>query len=375
MNKHVQNVLIVGGGFSGLAAAIALRKQGIEVEVVELEPDWMTDGIGISLVGAALRAFESLGILDAFLACGHVSDGIDVLDPKGDVLGVIPTPRLLADVPGAAAIKRRRLARVLGDEAMRLGANIRLGSTFRSLHQDAYSVEVEFADGRRRRYDLVIGADGIRSKVRDAVLPQGFKPEYTGQGCWRALIPRSPEIERTTLWVGGKLKAGACPVSDKEMYLFINESRASSEQVPDAHLLPLAKALLAGMPNRALQEIGAQLGEASCLVFRPMESLLVPLPWHVGRVVLIGDAVHAPTPHLASGTCLGIEDGVVLAEELHRGESLAAALTAYEERRRERCSTAVENSRRLCELEVHGDGGVAHAAMMESGFARMLEDI
>ena len=121
MNMPVQNVLIVGGGFSGLAAAIALRRQGIAVEVAELEPDWQTDGIGISLPGAALRVFRTLGILDAFLTHGHVSDGIDLLEPDGRPLAHLSTPRAAGpDVPGCGAIMRRKLARVLADEALRL---------------------------------------------------------------------------------------------------------------------------------------------------------------------------------------------------------------------------------------------------------------
>lgn len=376
MSRLVQNVLIVGGGFSGLAAAIALRKQGIAVDVVELEPDWLTDGIGISLAGAALRAFESLGILDAFIASGHVCDGIDFLAPDGSLLAKLPTPRVAGpDVPGSGAIMRRNLARVLGDEALRLGANVRLGSTFRALRQNASAVEVEFADGRCRRYDLVIGADGIRSRVREAILPQRYQPEYCGQGCWRVLIPRTPEIERTTLWVGGKLKAGVCPVSAHEMYLFINEVRPSAAWVPDAELLPLVKVLLAEMPNKTLQKIGGQLNEYSNVVFRPMESLLVPLPWHQGRVVLIGDAVHAATPHLASGICLGVEDAVVLAEVLGSAASISAALEEFEQRRWERCRANVENTRRLSDIEVRGEGGAAHMDLMETSFACMLDEI
>ncbi|RJF95789.1 FAD-dependent oxidoreductase [Noviherbaspirillum saxi] len=376
MTRLVQNVLIVGGGVSGLTTAIALCKHGIAVEVVELEPDWLTDGIGISLVGAALRVFRSLGILDAFLAHGHASDGIDLLTPDGSLLAQLSTPRVAGpEVPGGGAIKRRNLARILGDEALNLGANVRLGSTFRALRQDGRSVEVEFADGHCRRYDLVIGADGIRSKVREAVLPEVYQPEYCGQGCWRALLPRAPEIERTTLWVGGKVKAGVCPVSDTEMYLFINEHRHSAAHVSDAKLLPMAKRLLAEMPNKTLQMIGEQINARSCLVFRPMESLLVPLSWHQGRVVLIGDAVHASTPHLAAGTCLGVEDAVVLAEVLNSAASVPEALQQFEQRRWERCRTVVENARRLSQIEIEGEGGSAHVGLMEASFARMLDEI
>jgi 2-polyprenyl-6-methoxyphenol hydroxylase-like FAD-dependent oxidoreductase len=376
MTRLVEKVLIIGGGFSGLAAAIALRRQGIAVEVVELEPDWVTDQIGISLVGAALRAFGTLGILDAFLAAGHASDGVDLLAPDGTALAHLPTPRVAGPgVPGGGAIKRRELARILGDEALRLGVDVRLGSTFRTLQEDGQSVTVEFADGHRRRYDLVIGADGIRSRVRAAILPRAGQPEYSGQGCWRAMIPRTPDIERTTLWVAEKVKAGVCPVSATEMYLFINEYRPAPDPIPGAQLLPLVRGLLANMPGRDLQRIGERLNARSCVVYRPMESLLVPLPWHQGRVALIGDAVHAPTPHLASGTCLGVEDAVVLAAVLNSAASIEEALTAFEARRWERCRTIVGNARRLSEIEVRGEGGAAHAELMEASFTRLLEDI
>lgn len=376
MSRLVQRVLIVGGGFSGLAAAIELRKRDIAVEVIELEPDWVTDGIGISLVGATLRAFGALGILDAVLAEGHASDGIDLFAPDGAWLAQLPTPRIAGpEVPGGGAIMRRRLAKILADKAMSLGAEVRLGITFRAMHQDAQSVEVEFADGRRRRYDLVIGADGIRSKVRDTVLPQTGKPQYCEQGTWRALVARSPDIARTTLWVGGKIKAGLSPVSATEMYLFFNEHRPSPDPVPDAQLLPLAKALLAQLPDARLQQIGAQLDQRSCVVFRPIESLLVPLPWHRGRVALIGDAVHAPTPHLASGACLGIEDALVLADAMNDAPSIPAALAAFQDRRWERCRMVIENARRLSEIEVQGLGGAAHEGLMEASFARLREEI
>ena len=372
----VQNVLIVGGGFSGLAAAIALRRQGIAVEVAELEPDWQTDGIGISLPGAALRVFRTLGILDAFLTHGHVSDGIDLLEPDGRPLAHLSTPRAAGpDVPGCGAIMRRKLARVLADEALRLGVNVRLGSTFRALRQSPDAVEVEFADGRCRHYDLVVGADGIRSRVRDALFAQRYRPDYSGQGCWRLLIPRSPEIRRTTLWVGGAIKAGACPVSEQDMYFFINEKRRSEELVPDAQLAPLTKMLLQQMPDRRVQSIGEALDAHSSVVFRPLESLLVPLPWYQGRVVLIGDAVHAATPHLASGICLGIEDAVVLAGLLVNAGSIPGALDEFGRRRWERCRVSVENARRLSDIEVCGAGGQAHVDLMRTAFAGMLAEI
>ena len=99
-------------------------------------------------------------------------------------------------------------------------------------------------------------------------------------------------------------------------------------------------------------------------MFRPLEGLLMPQPWHRGRVVLIGDAVHATTPHLASGACIGIEDALVMAEELGRAPSVSDGLATFEARRWERCRMVVENSGRLCEIEITGGDKQEHASIM-----------
>jgi 2-polyprenyl-6-methoxyphenol hydroxylase-like FAD-dependent oxidoreductase len=118
-----------------------------------------------------------------------------------------------------------------------------------------------------------------------------------------------------------------------------------------------------------------QLGEHSQIVYRPLESLLLPQPWFKGRVVLIGDAVHATTPHLASGACIGIEDGLVLADELGKNGSVEDGLKAFQNRRWERCRMVVENSGRLGEIEIsHGDKQ-EHARIMNASFATLSEPI
>ena len=97
------------------------------------------------------------------------------------------------------------------------------------------------------------------------------------------------------------------------------------------------------------------------IVYRPLELLLLPRPWSKGRIALIGDAAHATTPHLASGACIGLEDAIVLAEELDKATSVPAALAAFEERRWDRCRMVVENSGRVAEIEIAG-GNPAEAA-------------
>ena len=372
-----QRILIIGGGFSGMSAAIELRRQGHAVDLVEIDAGWRNYGAGISLGGATLRAFRRLGILDAFLAQGHAADGVRLCLPHGPQVAELPTPRIAgADVPGGGGILRPVLARILADATRASGADIRLGCTVTRFAQDADGVAVEFTDGQRRRYDLVIGADGLYSKVRAALLPQAPQPVYSGQAVWRAVLPRLPGIDTATMWMGPHIKPGVNPVSKTEMYLFVTEPRPANDHVDPASFVDRLRGLLEGFAAPALQEIRAQIGAQSQIVFRPLEGLLVPRPWSLGRVVLIGDTVHATTPHLASGACIGIEDALVLAEELQQGTGdVPAALAAFEARRWERCRMVVENSLRLGEIEVAGGDKDEHAHIMRNSLMALAEPI
>lgn len=376
MNAQPRRILIIGGGFSGMSAAIQLRRQGHEVELVEIDPGWRSYGAGISLGGATLRAFRTLGILDTFLAEGAASDGVRICLPHGPQVAELPTPRLAGpDVPGSGAIMRPVLASILADATRAAGTQVRLGCSFTRIEQDAEGVDVSFTDGECRRYDLVIGADGLYSKTRAALFPDAPQPRYSGQAVWRAVLPRPAEITSCTMWMGPRIKPGVNPVSKTEMYLFVTEPRPENRYVDPAEFVPQLRALLADFEAPVLRAIREQINEQSQIVFRPLEGLLMPRPWYQGRVVLIGDAVHATTPHLASGACIGIEDALVLAEELGRVSDPATALAAFQARRWERCRMVVENSARLGEIEVTGGDKEEHARIMRESHAALAQPI
>ena len=376
MAAQVKKALIIGGGFSGMAAAIELRKRDIDVDLVEIDPGWRSYGAGISLGGATMRALVQLGVIDAFLAEGAASDGVELHIPTGQKVAELPTPRLAGpEVPGNGAIMRPVLARILAEATRKAGTNVRLGCTFTSIVQDAGGVDVAFSDGSIGRYDLVIGADGLYSKVREAIFPDAPKPEYSGQGVWRAVLPRLPEVNGTMMWMGPKIKPGLNPVSKDEMYLFVTEDRATNDFIDPAEFLPRLKALLAPFPAPLLQQVREQLGEDSQIIYRPLESLLMPGPWYRRRVVLIGDTVHATTPHMASGACIGIEDALVLAEELGRAGSTDQALDRYLARRWGRCRMVVENSGRLGEIEIAGGDKEEHGRIMRETLTALAAPI
>jgi 2-polyprenyl-6-methoxyphenol hydroxylase-like FAD-dependent oxidoreductase len=372
----VNKVLIIGGGFSGMAAAIELRKQDVDVELAEIDPGWRSYGAGISLGGATLRAFRRLGILEAFLEKGAASDGVEVYIPTGQKVAELPTPRIAGpDVPGNGGIMRPTLARILAEATRAADVKVRLGCTFTTIDQDGEGVDVAFSDGSRGRYDLVIGADGLYSKVRESLFPDAPQPRYSGQGVWRAVLPRMEGVNGTMMWLGPKVKTGLNPVSRDLMYLFVTEDRPENEFVDPASFLDRLKDLLACFPAPLMQQVRAQLSEDAQVIYRPLENLLVPAPWYRGRVVLIGDTVHATTPHMASGACIGIEDAVVLAEEIGQQAGIDAALAAFQARRWERCRMVVQNSGRLGEIEIAGGDKEEHARIMRDTLMALAQPI
>lgn len=376
MTTPIQRVLVIGGGFSGMATAIQCAKLGMTVDLVEIDEGWRSYGAGISIGGPTLRALRTVGVLDAFFERGYGGDGVNLFTAAGQPIGTLPTPRVAGDdVPGGAAIMRPALAEILANATRAAGVHVRLGCTFSQIAQRTDGVDVTFTDGTRGTYDLVVGADGLYSTVRAAVFPDAPKPRYTGQGVWRAVVPRPAEIVCATMWLGQKVKAGVNPVSQEEMYVFVTEDRPTNEHIDPAHWPRMLSDLLASFGAPLVQSVRAQLGPQSRCNYRPLESLLLPQPWFNARVVLVGDAVHATTPHMASGAGIGIEDGIVLAEELGRGATVQAALQAFQARRWERCRMVVENSGRLGEIEITGGDKAEHTRIMHETHQRLAQPI
>ncbi|RQS14514.1 FAD-dependent oxidoreductase [Burkholderia sp. Bp8998] len=365
MAAPLQHVLVIGGGFSGMATAIQCAKLGLTVDLVEIDQGWRSYGAGISIGGPTLRALRTIGVLDAFFERGHGGDGVNLYTAGGQSIGTLPTPRVAGeDVPGGGAIMRPVLADILAEATRAAGVRVKLGCTFSRIEPRGEQVDVAFTDGTHGTYDLVVGADGLYSKVRAATFPDAPKPRYTGQGVWRAVVPRPAEIACATMWLGHRIKAGVNPVSREEMYVFVTEDRPTNDYIDPAEWPRMLSELLAMFDVPLIRSIRAQIGADSRVNYRPLESLLLPAPWFSARVVLVGDAVHATTPHMAAGAGIGIEDAIVLAEELGRGVTVEAALQAFQARRWERCRMVVENSGRLGEIEIDGGDKEEHRRIM-----------
>lgn len=342
--NSIRNMLVVGGGIGGMSAAIALRKLGVHVDLVDLDPHWRVYGAGITITGATLRAFQALGVLDSVVRSAYAGDGIQVCDMSGQRIARVPTP-LVADseLPSSGGIMRPLLHKILSEQTLALATNVRLGLTVDSLTDEGERVGVVFSDGRTAEYDMVIGADGVFSRVRHLLFAQAPRPEYTGQCVWRLVAPRPAEIDRRHYFLGGPHKVGLTPVSANEMYMFLLETTRRRPAMPDEALPAELGRLMEGYGG-PLQGIRESLGADSRIVLRPLEGFLLPRPWHRGRSLLIGDAAHPTTPQLASGAGMAVEDALVLADELAKAATVEDALAGFMRRRYDRCRLVVENS-------------------------------
>jgi 2-polyprenyl-6-methoxyphenol hydroxylase-like FAD-dependent oxidoreductase len=370
----VTNVLVVGGGLAGSATAIHLALGGVAVDLIEIKPDAAALGSGITLQGNALRELRSLGVWEQVQAAGFPFDvtGIRAPDPFGTVVAEIPDAKTGGpDLPAVMGMSRPELASILLDRATEVGVKVRFGTTFTELAQDDDGVDVTFSDGSTGRYDLVVGADGVRSWTRRALGVQ-LETRSIGMGIWRAFGPRPASVTRTDLIYGGpSFIAGYCPTSEDSLYAYIVEpAQDRSGLSPDEQLATMRQ--LSEAYHGPWDEIRETLTDPSRVNYTWFETHVLDEPWNRGRVVLIGDAAHTCPPTIAQGGAMALEDAVVLAELLVDRATLDQELwNAFGARRYQRARTVVEASNTLAQWQldhVQGDipGLMRSIAMLTS---------
>jgi len=323
-------ILIVGAGIAGLSLARALRRRSLDAELVERSIDWPIAGAGVYIPGNGTRALDSLGLGEAVRARGTVVERRRLLDDRGHLLIDYDEAGFWRDVAPPIALHRRDLHEILLEGAA--GTPIRLGTTVTSVVDDDGSVRVAFSDGRDGAYDLVVGADGIHSDMRQTVFG-GPTPRLVGQAGWRFVIEGHPEIAGWNAWLGPDRGFLLLGIGGGRLYGFVDVRSATADDPTDGDPTRLRPSF-AGF----VDPVPAMLDEAlrtAELWFAPVEEVTPPT-WSKGRVVLVGDAAHASSPNMAEGASMAMEDALVLAEALATTGDVDAALASFRARRTKR---------------------------------------
>ena len=323
-------ILIVGGGIAGLALGRALREQGVVPEIIERAPSWPTHGTGLYLPGNGVRALGALGLADTVLTRAVCMSHQRILDHTGRQLAEIELAEFWSRVGLCVGIARGELHRILLEGAV--GVPMRLGATVTMLSQQDGEVDVAFADGSTGTYDLVVGADGIHSSIRQLVFGS-IRPRHLGQVSWRFLVDQSGGIETWTAMLASRRTFLAMPVGPNRLYCYADLATAATED-PTGRDRGRFLALFADF-GEPVPSILSGLGNFDSIYFSPIEEVVLDSSI-CGRVVLLGDAAHATSPNMAEGASMALEDALVLAQMLAMHASPEEALSAFTKRRRTR---------------------------------------
>jgi 2-polyprenyl-6-methoxyphenol hydroxylase-like FAD-dependent oxidoreductase len=373
----VSSVLVVGGGITGSMLAIALARRGVSVDLAEISPQWHGVGHGITVQGNLLAALDKVGALGAVLDRGVPFNQLRMRQADGSLIAEVPTPRTGGPaLPATLGALRSDLQAVLCERVYAAGVTVRLGLTARAIAQDSQRAYVEFSDGSASAYDLVVGADGIRSAVR-AMLGIATTPQPTGMSIWRVVASRPPEMDCAEVYYGGpRYKAGYSPISAGQCYAYLLDVDGTQRDFGAAPAWQLMHERSAGYGG-TWGKIRETIGPDSSVSHTRIEWLLVDRPWHRGRAIVIGDAAHACPPLIAQGAAMCAEDAVVLAELVTSGLPVEQALPAFMARRLPRVELVVRNSMQLVRwetgVEPHTDADVARVMSSTLGFLAAAE--
>jgi 2-polyprenyl-6-methoxyphenol hydroxylase-like FAD-dependent oxidoreductase len=363
-----QRILIVGGGIAGCSAGIALASAGHCVRIIEAQTEWRFQSSGIFVYANGLSCLDDLGVLDAILETGFaVPEGRNAyFDHTGAEITATTYPTAREGrVPAILGIKRAELHRVLATRLSALGVSVDLGQTVRAVHEQGSEVGVTFADGTTESFDLMLGADGIRSDTRK-LIGLGIEPRYTGFTVWRSVHTRPAELTDKIMMMGPAKRYGIMPISDDKLYTFGTVAEPKLGHIPRADWPGEMRARFAEFVGPASPFLDA-IDDTSEVLFTAVEEVVMPLPWHRGRVLLIGDASHASTPFMGQGGAMAMQDAVILAQVLAAADSVPEALIRFGEVRAPVCNFVQDVSRAVGEAGARED--VTDLAARNAGLA------
>jgi 2-polyprenyl-6-methoxyphenol hydroxylase-like FAD-dependent oxidoreductase len=342
---QVGKVVVAGGGIGGLTLALALARGGVEVEVHEKYDHLQSRATGFTIWSYAVRHLLDLGVdPDTLARLGSPIEATELRSRHGRLIESLPVGEASRRL-GAPTydIQRHGLQEALIEA---LGADrVKMGSEVVGVEQDATGATVLLQDGGRATGDLVIGADGAHSTLRDGVAGRHLELRYSGFGGWGTVIPFThellPERHHVEIWEKGS-KGGVADVGDGHARWYV------MHRAPAGGDAPVHKEEILAHIDGWYELLGAAV-EAT-----PQEAIvrteawdLAPMTtWIDGRVVLLGDAAHATTPFAAMGACMAIEDASLLGRLLLE-QPWEQALPQYERERKKRAEEVVKHGRTM----------------------------
>jgi FAD-dependent urate hydroxylase len=367
-------VIIVGAGIGGLTAHLVCKRAGFEVEHYERQPQLGPAGAGIVLWSNGVKILLALGLGDGLRQIGHTLERVVTRTNQGEPLTEMPVGELERKL-GAPVypVSRTDLQSLLVD-AVGPGA-LHLGAMCVRVEQTTASATAYFEDGRTATGDVVLGADGIHSAVRQAVAGE-VAPRYTGMVNWVGLLANDdlqPEHTGSEFLGEGK-RCGLLPIAANRVYFGFAGALGKGVPAPAGGRRSQLQDLFGGWPA-PIPTVIDRLDETDMKYLEIHD--LPPLPrWSQGRLALLGDAAHATAPTLGQGGCQAMEDAIWLARCLGAttlGE--ADGLARYESKRRERAELIVARSRKKVEAMHASDPEVyreLYAAIKASSVAETM---
>jgi 2-polyprenyl-6-methoxyphenol hydroxylase-like FAD-dependent oxidoreductase len=330
------SIIIVGAGIGGLAVAIALRQVGFGVRVFERAAELKEIGAGIGLAANAVRVLKRLGLMQRVIDRGTVIKEVVSYSWKGEMLGRVPTSG--TDVP-SVCLHRADLQEALFSALP--PDSIHLAEDFVSFETGDDGVTAHFASGRSESAHALIGADGLRSRVR-AQMMGNEEPTYRGYLCWRGVCDY-PAAERLTESFGQGLRMGVVPIGRRGTAWWCTANATS----PTDHDSEDIKSDLQGWFGKWHQPIPEVLSrtDPATIIHTAICDRHPVRPWSHGTCTLLGDAAHPTTPNLGQGGCLAIEDAAVLARCASNYRDLSMAFRTYEQIRFRRTARVTALSR------------------------------
>jgi len=346
--------LIIGGGIAGPATAIALQKSGIDSVVFEAQPAGAVGaGVFLTLASNGVDALRVLGADAPALAAGFSTPRITLRGGTGKRLGDSRTGHPLPDGTTSQTIKRADLYGVLHDEAVARGIRVEHGKSLVDARDTGDGVRAVFADGSEAAGDLMIGCDGVHSTVRRLIDSAAPAPAYAGllsTGGYVRGVPVGTEPGGYEMIFGKRAFFGYATAPDGEVWWFANVPCRDEPARGELSAVGSEE-----WQRRLLELYAGDAGPAVALVRDTPEPLavspvhLIPhLPvWHTGRMIVVGDAAHAPSPTSGQGASLSIEDAVVLAKCLRDLPSAPEAFARFEAARRPRVERIIRWAARI----------------------------